>query len=156
MPPKKSSKENAIIVLVVVVVLVGFAWWSMSKSPAPAGVSVNNGATVPTEDTSVGSVNAGSPAASISYTDALVTYKNARLQLDSICQGSPDKMTFKNNALLMVDNRAPVARTVHIGSVFGIKAYGFKIVRLSSATLPATWKVDCDSSQNVSTILIEK
>jgi len=56
----------------------------------------------------------------------------------------------------MIDNRAPVARTVKVGSTFPIKAYGFKIVNLSSATLPATWYVDCDSSQNVATILIQK
>ena len=149
------NNKNLWIGLAVVVVVVFLGWWFMNQSSVPVP-AVNTGVVTPTEDTSVGSVNVGSPAVSISYANALVTYKNARLQLDTTCQGSPDNMTFKNNALLMVDNRAPVARTVHIGSVFGIKAYGFKIIKLSSATLPTTWKVDCDSSQNVSTILIEK
>ncbi len=146
-----------VVVLVVAVVLI---FWA-TKSSAPVVTSVNTANTntpivIPTEDVSVGSVNAGAPAASISYENALVKYKDARLQLDEICQASPDKMTFKNNAFLMVDNRAPVARTVHVGSVFPIKAYGFKIVKLSSTTLPATWKVDCDASQNVATITIQK
>jgi hypothetical protein len=55
----------------------------------------------------------------------------------------------------MIDNRSEVARTVKVGSSFGIKAWGFEIVKLSSATLPATWYVDCDKSQNVATILIQ-
>ena len=104
-------------------------------------------------------MNAISPTAvPISYTDALVKYADARLQLDTNCQAlaSPANLVFKNNSLLMVDNRAPVARTVHIGSVFTIKAYGFKIIELSSATLPATFLVDCGTSQNVATISLEK
>ena len=153
------NKDKKVFVeLVVVVALVGFGLWSLSKNPAP--VVTNNGANnqqvIPTEDTSVGSIDVGAPAASLSYAQALVKYKDARLQLDKVCQASPDKMTFKNNASLMVDNRAPVARTVKVGSIFPIKADGFKIIKLSSSTLPATWWVDCDKSQNVATILIQK
>ena len=149
------------VILVVVIVLI--FWATNSSAPTvvqnttPTTNEDNTALQVQsTEDLTVGSVDVGAPAATIAYADALIKYKDARLQLDTICQASPDKMTFKNNALLMVDNRAPVARTVHIGSVFPIKAYGFKIVKLSSATLPVTWKVDCDSSQNVSSILIQK
>ena len=63
---------------------------------------------------------------------------------------------FKNNALLMIDNRASVARSIHLGSVFPIEAYSFKIVKLSSAKLPATWLLDCGTRQNVATVVIEK
>jgi len=153
------NKDKKVFVeLVVVVALVGFGLWSLSKNSTPVVNNnvANNQQVVPTEDTSVGSIDVGAPAASLSYAQALVKYKDARLQLDESCQGNPDKMTFKNNALLMVDNRAPVDRTVHIGSVFSIKADGFKIIKLSSSTLPATWWVDCDKSQNVATILIQK
>lgn len=150
------KNKNLWIGLAVVLVLVaGFLFWSMKKAVAPA-VTDTTPVVEPTEDVTPGSVNTGSPAASISYANALIKYKNARLQLDATCQGSPDKMTFKNGASLMVDNRAPVARTVKVGSVFSIKAYGFKIIKLSSTTLPATWYVDCDKAQNVSTILIQK
>jgi len=153
------SKDKKIFIeLGVVLVLVIFGFLLLTKNSAPVVTdnTANNQQVIPTEDLSVGSINVGAPAASIAYADALIKYKDARLQLDVNCQASPDKMTFKNNALMMVDNRAPVARTVHLGAVFPIKAYGFKIVKLSSTTLPVTWKVDCDSSQNVSTILIEK
>ncbi|MFA5932208.1 MAG: hypothetical protein WC793_02415 [Candidatus Paceibacterota bacterium] len=151
-----TKNKNLWIGLAVVLVLVaGFLFWSMKKAVAPA-VTDSNPVVEPTEDVTPGSVNTGSPAASISYANALIKYKNARLQLDPTCQASPDKMTFKNGASLMVDNRSSAQRTVKVGSVFSIKAYGFKIIKLSSATLPATWYVDCGKSQNVSTILIQK
>lgn len=153
-------------IIIILIVVVGLVLWSMmgSNNPTPVGVSAPIVQTptavlpVPTEDLSAGSVDVGAPAASISYANALIKYKDARLQLDANCQADAQnqKMAFTNNALLMVDNRAPVARTVHIGSVFTIKAYSFKIIKLYSAKLPATWLVDCDTSQNVATILIEK
>jgi cytoskeletal protein RodZ len=160
---ENKNRNLWIWIVVVVIVLIGVVMWATNSS-APT-VTNNNTPTADqtnalevqsTEDLSIGSVDVGAPAASLSYSQALVKYKDARLQLDKVCQASPDKMTFKNNALLMVDNRAPVARTVRVGSVFPIKAYGFKIVKLTSTTLPVTWKVDCDASQNVSSILIEK
>jgi len=145
------KNKKVLIELVVVLVLVVFGLWSLNK-----GAVNQEKAVTPSEDRSTGSVNVGSSAASIAYSDALIKYKDARLQLNKDCQGSPDKMTFKNNALMMVDNRAPVTRTVKVGSVFSIKPYGFKIVKLYSPTLPATWYVDCGASQNVSTITIQK
>lgn len=156
---ENSKNTNLLIGLGVVLVVVAIgAYWVMHKAP-DSYVEDNGSLAEPadsTEDTTDGSINVGAPAASISYANALIKYKNARLQLDKTCQASPDKMSFKNGAFLMVDNRAPVARTVKVGSVFSIKAYGFKIIKLSSATLPATWLVDCGASQNVSTILIQK
>lgn len=98
---------------------------------------------------------ASSPAASLSYAQALIDYKGARLQLDKTCQASPDNMTFKNGASIMLDNRAPVSRTVKVGSTYTIKPYGFRIIKLSSSTVPVTYLVDCDKSQNVATILLQ-
>ena len=159
----EKNKNLWIWIVVILVVVVGLVFWA-TRSSAPT--VVNSTPTVPvdntalqvqsTEDLSAGSVDVGATAATISYTNALIKYKDARLQLDKTCQATPYNMTFKNNSLLMVDNRAPVARTVHIGSIFPIKAYGFKIIKLSSVKLPATWLVDCDKMQNVATILIEK
>ena len=150
-------KDKLIIELIVVLALVGFALWSLNKNPAPIVTdnTKNGQEVIPTEDTSVGSVNANAPT-SITYAQALVKYKDARIQLNNICQASPNNVTYKNNTSIMLDNRAPVDRTVKVGFVFNIKAWGFKIIKLSSAKLPATWLVDCDTSQNVATILIQK
>lgn len=140
--------------LVIVLVLVALGIWSLKQGPVPA-LDTNQAVNF-VEDTSSGSIDANNPAAPLSYQQALVKYSGARIQLDKNCQASPDKMTFKNNTNVMIDNRAPVIRTVKVGSTFSVRAYGFKIVRLYSTTLPATWYVNCDSSRNVSTILIQR
>ena len=162
------KNKNLWISIVVIVLVLGFGFvlWNAYKpaSPVVSGTTPNTTdqtALTPgsTEDLTAGDVNAATgKAVSLSYTEALAKYANARLQLDTTCQAlaSPSNLIFKNNAYMMVDNRAPVARTVHIGSVFSIKAYGFKIIQLSSTTLPTTWLVDCDASQNVATVTIQK
>ena len=92
----------------------------------------------------------------LSYAEALAKYKDARIQLDDRCQASPNNVTYKNNTSIMIDNRSPMTRSVKVGSTYTIKGYGFKIVKLSSSQLPIQWLVDCDKSQNVATILIQK
>lgn len=157
--------------LAVVLIVAGVVFLLMNRKPALApGINTNlaiggesgdialdaNLGNVGIEDISAGSVNAGKPAPTISYAGALAKYKNARIQLDKMCQAVPHNVTYKNGANIMIDNRAPIARTVKIGAEFSIKAWGFKIVKISSAKLPATWLIDCDKSQNVATILIQK
>lgn len=152
------NKDHHVFVeLVIIIALVAFGFWSLKKSSNLVSTdnTVNNQEVTLPKDISKANINVNVPP-SISYAQALVQFKDARLQLDQNCQASPNNMTFKNGAYLMVDNRASAARTVKIGSTFSINAYGFKIVQLSSATLPATWYVDCDASQNVATILIQK
>ena len=154
---KNRQSGNSWFWVIVVVAVVAYGLWALYHNPAPAVVTSNtNQEVTPTEDTSVGSIDAGAGAASISYQNALIKYKDARLQIEQNCQASPDKMTFKNNAFMMIDNRSVAPHTVKVGVAYPIKSYGFKIIQLSSKTLPATWLVDCDQSQNVSTISIQK
>jgi hypothetical protein len=101
-------------------------------------------------------VEVQAPAKPLSYATALALYKDKRIQLDQACIATPNNLTFKNNTKIMIDNRSDQTRAVKVGSTMSIKPWGFKIVTLSSATLPATWLVDCGASQNVATILIQK
>jgi len=161
------KNKNLLISLAIVLVVVGFIIWVVISSTliTPNDNGDNTNVSLPaninenktrTEDTSAGSIHAGVSKSSISYADALLKYENARIQLNSDCQAIPNNMTFKNGTSIMIDNRASFAVAVRAGSVFSIKAYGFKILKLSSKTLPATWLVDCGASQNVATILIQK
>jgi hypothetical protein len=112
---------------------------------------------IPTEDVSNGSVNAPvKKVPSISYADALVKYKDARIQLDDDCQAFPNSVTYKNGTSIMIDNRSGVTRTVKVGGAYTIKAYSFKIIKLDRPTLPETLLIDCDNYQNVATILVQK
>lgn len=159
------------IYLVIVLAIAGLIFFLISKRSALApGINTDsatggesgdialdaNLGNIGIEDISTGSVNAGKSAPTISYANALIRYKNTRIQLDKMCQAVPHNVTYKNGANIMIDNRAPVARTVKVNAVFPIKAWGFKIVKISSVKLPATWLVDCDKSQNVATILIQR
>jgi len=57
----------------------------------------------------------------------------------------------------MFDNRSGDARYIKIGDViylFG--GYDYKILTLSSSTLPKTLTMDCGSAVNVGTILLQK
>lgn len=102
------------------------------------------------------SASVKTPVKTLKYADALVLYKDKRIQLDANCIATPNNPTFKNNTKIMVDNRSAVSRTVKLGGVMTIPAWGFKIVTLSANVLPATWLLDCGSSQNVATVLIQK
>ncbi len=147
---------NLWLVLGVLLVVFTWGWWSFQKDLVTPAVEVAN---VPINIVKkvVGVVNKPkSVAVSPSYTQALVAYKDARIQLDSDCRAIPSKVTYKNGTSIMVDNRAAVARTVTVGSTFSIPAYDYKIVKLSSAVLPVTWNVNCDQRVKVASILIQK
>ena len=109
-----------------------------------------------THDTTSDEKSTSKPAPVMSYAEALAKYKDRRIQFDQSCQATPNNMTFKNGTTIMLDNRAGVARNININGPVSIKAYGFKIITLSSNTLPKTILVDCGTGQNVATILIQK
>ena len=144
----------AIVIIVLIVVFAG------------KGKKNDELATVPASDISADisapndGVNNLKPSRTeeekLSYENALRIYRNARIQLDGNCQAKPNKVTYKNGSKFMIDNRAGVARIVKIGSVFVIPAHGFKIITLSNSILPQTYFIDCDQSQNVATILLQK
>jgi len=163
------NKNNSLVWWIVgVIVIAGFITWIVSANqaaPAPAETATTTAdatlqAPESVEDLSVGSVDAstaiGANPAGISYGQALIAYANRRIQLDSKCQAEPNQVTYKNNTNIMIDNRSAIARTVHVGNYYPIKAFGFKVINLSLAKLPGTFYLDCGTGQNEATILIQK
>ena len=154
------NKNNKVLyyVIAAVVIILVVVFLIMNKRIIPVANNIEQGTDqiVPEEDTSEGRVNATTPAAILSYAQALLKYKDARIQIGESCQAFPNNVTFKNNTSIMIDNRTAVSHALKVGSTFSIKGYGFKIVKLSSSTLPATWLMDCDKFQNIATILIQK
>lgn len=150
-----NQRGNSWFWVVVVVAVVAYGLWAMSQNISP-GALVSAPANPVTENGTA--INGPAPTANLSYAQALVRYAGARIQLDAKCQADAQsqKITVKNNSYVMLDNRAAVARSVHVGAYYEVPAYGFKIVQISTPTFPATWKVDCGASQNVSVITIQK
>ena len=159
---KKNNKNIWIVVgIIVLVLIIVYAMRASAPMTVPTGESAVT-TTTPvdeTEDVSTGSVDT-SAAVTLSYQQALIKYAKARIQLDDQCQAIPNVVTYKNGTNIMLDNRAAATRNIHLGSYFTIKGYGFKIVNLSSSTLPAKLLLDCGTSQandqNVATITIQK
>jgi hypothetical protein len=153
-----------VIAIVAVALIVIFAVRAQ-KGADLAGDDMANGddsALVATEDISEGSANlpatSGVAPVTMSYQTALSTYANRRLQFDKNCQATPNTVTYKSNTNIMLDNRSPESRTIRLGGLGNVtvKGYGFKIVNLTTATLPVTLSIDCGASQNVATVLMQK
>jgi len=133
----------AIVVVIAVVAFLLFAFQSSTKEQA----SVQD----------ISSTDVGAAAAPIAYNAALVKYADRRIQLDTICQAHPNKVTYKDNTGIMIDNRSAKTRTIKVGTTFTIKPWGFKIVVLPDVYLASkTLLVDCDGYQNVATILVQE
>jgi hypothetical protein len=163
---EKGKNKDMWIWIVVIVLVVGGILIAVKMNKSETNVAVVETPTPDalqvTEDTSAGSIDmpakTGVAPVTISYVNALAKYKDSRIQLapGTTCAASPSNVTYKNGTTIMIDNRAPVARTLKIGVTYSVKGYGFKLIKLSSAKVPATWLVDCDGQQNVATILLQK
>ena len=159
-PSNKGQSENSLAVFygigaVVVILLIIF--FSTRGTELVVKDESGNPLDIPTEDISAGSVNnVVKKVPSISYADALVKYKDARIQIDALCQAFPNNVTYKNGTSIMIDNRSAINHTLKIGSTYTVDAYKFKIIKLTSNNLPETLLVDCDQYQNVATILVQK
>lgn len=159
---QKQKIIGAIIGLVVIICIVSvFIFCAHNKRErdrAATSESVFIDSSDVTDATPVTSVrsNESKPVVPMTYREALVAYKDARIQLDGACNATPFTSTYKNGTSVMIDNRSSVDRTVFLGKKFVVKAYGFAIVKLSSDTLPKTLLLDCDGQQNSATVLIQK
>lgn len=157
----------AVLVVVLIIAIAVHAHKNaammQANDAAMTSTSTDTGAMTPTEDISAGSADAPTTAGvapvTLSYQQALTTYANRRIQFDTMCQATPNAAVFAAGQNIMLDNRSPDTRTIHLGSLgsVSIKGYGFKIVNLSLAGLTANaLAVDCDASQSVAIITVQK
>ncbi len=93
----------------------------------------------------------------ISYTEAIMKYREGRLiQFSENCQSSPYRMVIANGSELMLDNRSENKEIISIGNTkHTLAPYGFKVIKVSEPTVPATHLIDCALSQNVNTLIVE-
>jgi len=99
----------------------------------------------------------GGTTSSQAYTAAVKAYAGARIQFDMYCQAIPTSLVFKNPATVMLDNRSGDARIIKVGGTsYSLAGYGWKVITVSSSTLPAQIPIDCGSARNVSYISLQK
>jgi len=154
-----------VVIVVIIVILLGVWVWSANSNKTSdmnqngGNMSTTTMATSSTESngTEVGTAT-GEPA--IAYSSALQTYANKRIQFstpvaENSCQADPNTLTFKGGTKFMLDNRMSRTANIHFSSgvTYTLPAYSFQIVSLAT---PATYNVDCNTSQNVVKVQIQK
>jgi flagellar basal body-associated protein FliL len=151
MEPIKTKSNSTMYVVVGIIVILAIVFFAMSKKKEVEEAPVVDNIT---EDTSVAGVNEvepSSPEKALTYQQALVKYKDKRIQFTADCQASPDRQVFKVGTSIMLDNRAQKATTVKVGSTYNLGSYGFRIITLNNT---GTFLVDCGVSQNVATVIV--
>ena len=148
-------------VVVAILIIVGLrrqGTGSPSSSSSPSPSSAVSGS--PTAKPTVKRTPTPAPAGSSmpqSYSDAVKAHEGSRFQFDARCQVSISKIVVKNGQTVMLDNRSGDPRTIVVGSTqYQLSGYGWRIITMTSKTLPATVAVDCGAAQNVAQIVIEK
>lgn len=154
----KKDLQIIIVAVVAVVVLSGIIFW-YQENPKSNFLDFKLNPK-PQNNTSV-KTTAPAQNTTLSYEEALQIYKNQRFQFfinnSGSCAMSPYSANLLKGTRAMLDNRSNQQITVYLdGAPYNIKAYGFKIVTLTtSTTLPHTLKVDCNSGKNNGQIILQ-
>jgi len=135
------------------IVVIALIVWAVGKN----GGEMNNGESPTPTSSATTSPSATSAAATKSYQNALVTYANVRFQFDQYCQAIPKSMSVKSGRTIMLDNRSGDARVIKVGpNSYSLAGYGWRLVTVSSKTLPATLYLNCGAAVNVGTLILSK
>jgi len=143
----------AIAVIVVVIIVAMVAGNGEGNPLASVSPSVSGSESVSPSASPVASAT----AKPLTYGEALKKYASTRIQLDTICQATPNYMVVKTGTTIMLDNRSAEARVVALDTAkYNLLKYGFRLVTLRPTKLPYTFTIDCGASQNVGRILVER
>lgn len=148
---KKSRVGVWIAAILIVIVALVLIFGTKKKDVEETPVVSDTTQTTPDQD--VNESEPTSPEKALTYAQALAKYQGKRLQFTADCQATPDRQTFKAGTSIMLDNRAPKALNVKVGSTYTLGKYGFRIITLNTI---GTFLVDCGTSQNVATITVQK
>lgn len=131
------------------------------SSPPPRTITLPEAGVMPASTSSTASTSAKETAPKakpqITYSQALMLYKDARMQFGPACQANPTRMAVKNGAKIMLDNRASTTRTIVIGGErHSLAPFGFSIITIYSNFLPANLSIDCPPAENIALIIVNK
>ena len=154
---KKTKDQQNLMWAILVVVGVIAAIMLIKKGNEPLEYETQQPKTTTKNQTTTTSPVVKAPAPSSAYTQAVAKYKDRRIQFDEHCVATPNNMTFKNPVTLMLDNRSGRPAKIVISSVsYYLSAWGYKIITINQSSLPKNLLVDCNTSQNVAQILMQR
>jgi hypothetical protein len=88
------------------------------------------------------------------YTELILAYQGKTLQFGSMCQVRTHDQAYKLGSEILLDNRNVSPVSIKIGQdVYGLDSYGHKVISLNTS---GVFMVDCNDSQNVATLSVQK
>lgn len=149
---------NKTWIVVIVVAIVAGAWWlnrdssNLSLSPDTSTSPTPVGATkTPAGSKTVSRTVTPTPTvtSNLSYTQLVAQYGSNRIQFDQDCKGQPGSMVLKNGAGVLLDNRSNKTQVITLNGVsYTLVPYGYRVVTVSSSSLPKAVGVSCNDSIN--------
>lgn len=152
--------------IIVVVVLVGAAWWfnggssNLSLSPGTSSTPTALAATKTPSGSVSKAKNSATPVpiatSALSYSQLVAQYGSNRIQFNQDCQANPSSMALKAGTGILLDNRSNKTQVISLnGASYTLVPYGYRVVTVSSATLPKAIGVTCNGQVNTSTINLQ-
>lgn len=156
-------------IAIAVIIALGAVWWFkqggsdqygwVTALPTPTSTPTM----MVTKSTSTGGAKTKPVAATptpmsigLSYTQLVKQFGVNRISFDQNCQAEPEVFSVKNGTSILLDNRSNQARTINIdGKQYALVGYGYQVATVTSASLPKTVGLKCDSSINSGTIQIQ-
>ncbi len=152
-------------IAVIVVAIVAGAWWlnggssDLSLSPDASTSPTAVGATKTPEGSKTVSrtvTPAPTVTSNLSYTQLVALYGDKRIQFNQDCQAQPGSMVLKNGTGILLDNRSNKTQVIGLnGKIYTLVPYGYRVVTVSSPTLPKALGVSCNNSVNTGTINLQ-
>ena len=153
-------------IVIVIAVIVGAIWWfngggsnvalspDASTSPTALGATKTPAGYKATPSTS--STPIPVVTSTLSYSQLVAQYGSNRIQFNQDCQASPSSMVLKNSTGILLDNRSNKTQVISLnGSSYTLVPYGYRVVTVSSSTLPKVLGVSCNGSVNTGTINLQ-
>jgi len=153
--------------VIVFAVIAGGIYWYMQNQNSHINSSqlgtqnLNTSANSNTQTGAGTQINPANPGSTLSYASAIKIYNNRRIQFSvnssNYCSMIPSyNIAFKMGTNIMLDNRSNKPMTIFLDKQpYYLKTYGFKIVALTtSAKLPHTVEVDCNTGKNNGSIIL--
>lgn len=141
---------------IVVAVVIVYFW--IGKKPDFVGNLLTSPTPTasPTPVSKAPAKKPGTTAPSGDYTTLVKQYEGRRIQFDDRCQPVPLSPTYKSGTSIMLDNRSSQSRVIKVGDTsYSLSGFGYRIITLSSTSLPKEYPVSCGSAGNVGKILLQ-
>lgn len=149
-----TKKTWVLVGVFVLIALFGLFFIKQKQgiTPEPVSDSVN----LQPSSTPVATKKPSAVTQSQTYTQLVKEYEGRRIQFDINCQAVPASSAYRSGTKIMFDNRSGDARTITVGGVqYNLSGYGYKILTLSSQTLPKTVLLSCGAAVNVGQVLLQ-